>query len=644
MKRHLLMLLVIVLAASMVLIVVGFKNADETTSTAASSGIASGSDSNGHNEVYIMNSDGSNIVKDTDGDAYTWWPLYSPDGSKIMLSSDRDGDSEIYVMNPDGSDEVRLTDNDASDYGSDWSPDGSKITFFSDRDGLNEIYVMNSDGSDVVRLTNNDALDGYPTWSPDGSKIAFSSQRDGLDEIYVMNSDGSGEVRLTDNDASNELPAWSPDGSKIAFASWRPGPGVNFEIYVMNSDGSGVVRLTDGYWPVWSPDGSKIAFYRWLVGAPSGVAPSGVTPSEFRPAGPLVPEITTYIPTPLNISAKPTVIGTNLLLAALTMLLFAVAAELFTRTLTKNEEFLKRKMRPATWLSRMQKRIETIMGTKMGRHLIARDIAKLLGVILFYGLAFSLLDRTWKPLSLTGLVLFLDMTIAYGIVGIAGDIVQWRALKKWGVSTEIGIRPTNILISVISIATSRLVGIVPGLMFGTPQALRVDESTLDKAKRNRLLKISAITLLVIGFGLWLPTIATSLIQRLSLPGNLINLIGGFEGFLLIIFAVALENTFIQMLGFPGGFGRALKQKNRWLWFGGLVVITFIFYHTLINPRGELVEALQETNVILFMSIAVAFIIIAFGLWLYFRRKWQTEEPKEVKVGEEVPEEVKQEEQ
>jgi len=621
MKRHLLMLLVIVLAASIVLIVVGFKKADETTSTAASSGIAFGSEN--IVEAYIMNSDGSNIVKDTDYDTYNWRHEWSPDGSKNAFESDRDGNLEIYVRNSDGS-EVRLTNNDTDDVNAAWSPDGSKIAFTSDRDGNLEIYVMNSDGSSVVRLTYNDAVDQLPDWSPDGSKIAFTSYRDGNNEInneiYVMNSDGSGVVRLTYNDVDDWNPAWSPDGSKIAFDSDLDG---NREIYVMNSDGSGIVRLTDNniddFHPAWSPDGSKIAFYRWLL-----VAPSGVTPSEFRPAGPLVPEITTYIPTPLNLSPKPTVIGTNLLLAALTMLLFAVAAELFTRTLTKNEEVLKRKMRPAVWLSRMQKRIEAIMGTKMGRHLIARDIAKLLGIILFYGLAFSLLDRTWKPFSLTGLVLFLNMTIAYGIVGIAGDIMQWRALKKWGIPKEIGIRPTNILISVISIATSRLVGIVPGLMFGTPQALRADESTLDKAKQNRLLKISAITLLVIGFGLWLPTIATSLIQRLSLPGTLVNLIGGFEGFLLVIFAVALENTFIQMLGFPGGFGRALKQKNRWLWFGGLVVITFIFYHTLINPRGELVEALQETNVILFMSVAVAFIIIAFGLWLYFRRKWQTE--------------------
>src|SRR4030067_2322238 len=44
----------------------------------------------------------------------------------------------------------------------------------------------------------------------------------------------------------------------------------------------------------------------------------------FRPAGPLAPEITTYIPTPLDVSTKPGVVGANLLLAALVMLPFAV--------------------------------------------------------------------------------------------------------------------------------------------------------------------------------------------------------------------------------------------------------------------------------------------------------------------------------
>jgi uncharacterized membrane protein YdcZ (DUF606 family) len=343
------------------------------------------------------------------------------------------------------------------------------------------------------------------------------------------------------------------------------------------------------------------------------------TEIAFRPTGPLVPEITTYIPTPLDVSTEPGVIGTNLLLAALMMLPFAVAAGLFTRTLAEHEDDLRQRFKPVDWLARLQDRLGQGMGSKLRRPVI-QDLARLLGVVLFYGLVFSLLDRTWNPFSITGLVLFLNMTVAYGVVGIADDILQWRALREWGIPAEITVRPTNFLVSVTSTLTSRLFSLVPGLMFGTPEALRVDESLLDQAKRNRLLKISAITFLVVGFGLWLTTVATSLIQRFPLPINLSNLIAGLEGFLLVVFAVALENTFVRMLGFSGGFGQALKQKSRWLWIAGLVGITFVFYHTLINPRGELAEALKEANVIVFFCATAIFVVVAFGLWLYFRNK------------------------
>ncbi|MBE3088675.1 MAG: PD40 domain-containing protein, partial [Actinobacteria bacterium] len=75
-------------------------------------------------------------------------------GGMIAFSSDRDGNKEIYIMNSDGSGLVRLTNNDSSDSLYAWSPDGSKIAFSSDRDGNKEIYIMNSDGSGLVRLTN----------------------------------------------------------------------------------------------------------------------------------------------------------------------------------------------------------------------------------------------------------------------------------------------------------------------------------------------------------------------------------------------------------------------------------------------------------------------------------------------------------
>jgi hypothetical protein len=190
----------------------------------------------------------------------------------------------------------------------------------------------------------------------------------------------------------------------------------------------------------------------------------------YREPGPLVPEITTYIPTPLDVSTKPTVLGTNLLLAAVMMLPFAVAAELFTRTLGEHEGELRKKFRPMEWISRLQKRLEETAGAKIAQRPVARDALKLTGVILFYGLVFSLLDRTWNPFSLQGLILFLSMTIAYGVVGIADDIIQWRAIRKWGLTADLTLRPTNLLLAMASTTTSRLLSMVPGLMFGTPEA------------------------------------------------------------------------------------------------------------------------------------------------------------------------------
>ena len=338
----------------------------------------------------------------------------------------------------------------------------------------------------------------------------------------------------------------------------------------------------------------------------------------FRPAGLLVPEITTQIPTPLDISTRPSVIGTNLLLAALMMLPFTLAAEIFTEMSAEREAILRDKFWLTRWLLSIPRWFEKHAGTLIKKQATGATSLRLVLIMVFYGLAFSLLDRNWNPLSVTGLVLFLNMTVAYGVVGIADDIMQWRTLKKWGKPAEINLRPTNILIAATSVTTSRLLSIVPGLMFGTPEALIIDEAHLGRKRRNYLLKISAITLLGIGFGLWALTTITSFVLRQNITDTLRNVVGGAEGFLLIVFAVALENTFVQMLGLPGSFGEAIRKKNRWLWVLGLVGITFAFYHTLINPRGELSAALQESNVRIFLAVTGLFVILTFSLWAYIK--------------------------
>ena len=70
-------------------------------------------------------------------------PRVSPDGSKICFVSTRDGNYEIYVMNIDGSDVVRITDNEERDDFPSWHPDGNRIVYVSERDGQKDIFLVN---------------------------------------------------------------------------------------------------------------------------------------------------------------------------------------------------------------------------------------------------------------------------------------------------------------------------------------------------------------------------------------------------------------------------------------------------------------------------------------------------------------------
>ena len=111
--------------------------------TAPNGKIAFSSSADGDFDIYTMNPDGSELVNLTDafGDANDADPNWSPDGSKIAFASGRAGAEDhvfannVFVMNTDGSDQVQLTfeaDHQFS-FQPSWSPDSTQLAFTSDR-------------------------------------------------------------------------------------------------------------------------------------------------------------------------------------------------------------------------------------------------------------------------------------------------------------------------------------------------------------------------------------------------------------------------------------------------------------------------------------------------------------------------------
>ena len=190
------------------------------------------------------------------------WLATSPLQGKIVFYSTRDGNEEIYKMNSDGSNQTRLTFNEASDSYPVWSPDGRQIAFESNRDGNYEIYVMDAEGTNQRRLTDHPAWDMYPDWSPNGNQIAFISDRNGGPNhewnIFVIDTEGS-NVRQVTNGVFAEQPKWSPDGKWILFRT-------DEKIFAIRAGGTDLWEVnepkpdTGCFLGGWSPDGKQILY------------------------------------------------------------------------------------------------------------------------------------------------------------------------------------------------------------------------------------------------------------------------------------------------------------------------------------------------------------------------------------------------
>lgn len=140
------------------------------------------------------------------------YPSWSNSGDQIAFTSDRDGKQDIWILNTDGSELRKVTANSGNNYKPAWSPDDNQIAFVSDRDGNPEIYVLRLDTNQQNRITNHPAIDDDPTWDASGKKIIFVSDREGGKEIYSVEYDSTSiPQRITYSSGSSEQPDIGPE-------------------------------------------------------------------------------------------------------------------------------------------------------------------------------------------------------------------------------------------------------------------------------------------------------------------------------------------------------------------------------------------------------------------------------------------------
>lgn len=136
-------------------------------------------------------------IASTQNEAY---PRFSSDGKRIAFQSQRSGNNEIWLSNSDGTDLKQLTHfQTVFTWAPAWSPDNSRLAFHAWVDLGTDLFTLDAAGNAPERLTTLPHHEREPRFAPDGTGIYFRSNQNGAWDIWYTSFTNPEPQAITQN-------------------------------------------------------------------------------------------------------------------------------------------------------------------------------------------------------------------------------------------------------------------------------------------------------------------------------------------------------------------------------------------------------------------------------------------------------------
>jgi serine/threonine protein kinase/Tol biopolymer transport system component len=219
--------------------------------------------------------------------AYPRSPSLSPDGRRLAMHRVVAGNTDIWTLELGRGALSRFTSNAAIEIWPIWSPDGSRILFSSNRDGSFALYEKATDGAADEKLVL--SMRAHPEdWSRDGRLLLLQARdlKSGSD-LWVLPIGEGGEPHPV---LRTEFDEWggqfSPDARWMAYASTESG---RSEVYLQPFPGPGAklpISVGGGAQVRWRSDGRELFFIALdnrLMAVPISLSADGGSASVGAP-------------------------------------------------------------------------------------------------------------------------------------------------------------------------------------------------------------------------------------------------------------------------------------------------------------------------------------------------------------------------